>query len=85
MVVTNIQLGKQGVTENFISSLNNYFKTRQSVRISVLKSARGEGKEGKAEVKKYSEEILEKLGKNYTTKVIGFVINLKKWRREMRE
>ena len=84
MVVTNIQLGKQGVTENFISSLQNYFKTRQSIRISVLKSARGEGKEGKAEVKKYSEEILEKLGKNYTAKVIGFVINLKKWRREVR-
>lgn len=85
MATANVQLGKQGITENFISSLQNYFKTRQSVRISVLKSAREEGKEGKAQVKEYSEKILEKLGKNYTSKVIGFVITLKKWRREMRE
>lgn len=81
MPTTNIQLGKQGITENFIASLQNYFKSRQSVRISVLKSARGEGKEGKAQVKEYSEKILEKLGKNYTSKVIGFVITLKKWRK----
>ena len=85
MATANIQLGKQGITENFISSLNNYFKTRQSVRISVLKSAREEGGEGKKQVKRYSEKILEKLGKNYTAKVIGFVITLKKWRREVRE
>ncbi len=84
MVVTNIQLGKQGITENFILSLKNYFKTRQNVRISVLKSARGEGKEGKKQVKEYSEQILEKLGKNYTAKIIGFVITFKKWRKARR-
>jgi RNA-binding protein YhbY len=81
MATANIQLGKQGITENFISSLKNYFKTRQNVRISVLKSARDEGKEGKKQVKEYSEKILEKLGKNYTAKIIGFVIVLKKWRK----
>jgi len=81
MTLTNIQLGKQGITENFIISLKNYFKTRMNLRISVLKSARGEGKEGKKIVKEYSEKILKELGKQYTAKVIGFVIVLKKWRK----
>ncbi len=85
MATANIQLGKQGITENFISSLKNYFKTHGNVRISVLKSAREEGKEGKKQVKEYSEKMLEKLGGKYTAKVIGFVIVLKKWRREVRK
>lgn len=85
MATANIQLGKLGITENFIASLQNQFKSKDNVRISVLKSAREEGKEGKKQVKKYSEEILEKLGKKYTSKVIGFVITLKKWRKEVRK
>ena len=81
MTTANIQLGKNGISDNFITSLENQFKSKGSVRISVLKSARSEGKEGKNEVKKYSEEILDKLGKQYTAKIIGFVIVLKKWRK----
>ena len=73
-----IQLGKQGITDNFISSLKNMFNRHKNVKVSVLMSARPNGK---ADVKRYSEEILEKLGKNYTAKTIGFVINLKKWRK----
>ena len=61
MTTANIQLGKQGITDNFIISLQNYFKTRGSIRISVLKNARAEGKDGKTDVKKYSEEIVKKL------------------------
>ncbi len=81
MTIANIQLGKQGVTNNFIESLKNQFKSKSNVRISVLKNARGDGKEGKENVKKYSEKILEKLGKQYTAKIIGFVIIVKKWRK----
>jgi len=75
------QLGKNGVTEGFIASLKNDFKKHVSIRISVLKSAGHE----RGKVKKYSEEILKKLGKNYTSRIIGFTIVLKKWRREIRE
>jgi len=75
------QLGKNGVTDNFILTLQNHFKKSKTVRISVLKSARVEGIEGKKIVKKYSDEILEKLGKNYSARVIGFVIvTKKKWK-----
>ncbi len=77
----HLQLGKAGVTDNFIETLKTYFKKNQNVKISVLSSARSEGSEGKKEVKKYSEKILKELGDHYTSKIIGFTIALKKWRR----
>ena len=70
--IGNVQLGKNGITDNFILTLNNQFKTHENVRVHVLKSAREEGKKGKESIKKYSEELLEKLGKKYTSKILGF-------------
>lgn len=67
-----LQLGKQGVTDNFIKTLKTYFKNHKNVKISVLKNA------GRENIKKYSEELLGELGKNYTVKIIGFTINIKK-------
>lgn len=84
MIEGQLQLGKQGITENFIKTLKSHFKKYKNIRISVLQSARGEGKEGKKTVKEYSEKILEELGENYTSRVIGFKIILKKWRRAKR-
>ncbi len=81
MTIGLSQLGKNGITEGFIASLQNDFKKHTSMRISVLKSAVHE----RGKVKKYSEEILDKLGKNYTAKIIGFVIVVKKWRKNIRE
>lgn len=75
------QLGKNGITEGFIASLQNDFKKHVSIRVSVLKSAGHE----REKIKKYSEELLDKLGKNYTARIIGFVIVLKKWRKNVRE
>ena len=82
MAVKNLQIGKNGLTESFISNLKSDFEKVHNVKVSVLRSARGEGKKGKEIVKKISEELLQKLGKKYTARVIGFTINLKKWRRE---
>jgi RNA-binding protein YhbY len=76
-----IQIGKNGVTDNFIASLKNQFNDCNNVRISVLRSAR----ENKDDVKKFSDDILEKLGKNFTAKTLGFTIILKKWRKPQRE
>ena len=53
------------------------FKKYDNVKISVLKSCCRD----KKELKKISEEIVDKLGKHYTTKNIGYVIVLKKWRK----
>lgn len=78
--LSEIQLGKQGITDNFIETLKNNFKKHNYVKVSVLKSA-GHDKE---KVKKFSDEILEKIGKKYTAKIIGFTIVVKKWRKAVR-
>ncbi len=74
------QLGKAGVTENFIMTLKNHFKKSNNVKVSVLRSCC----RNKKELKEIAEEILEKLGKNYTTKTIGYTIAIKKWRKPVR-
>ncbi|MCK5149729.1 YhbY family RNA-binding protein [Candidatus Pacearchaeota archaeon] len=79
--VGHIQLGKQGVTDNFIQTLKDHFKKQSNVRISVLRSCCRD----KEELKKITLEILEKLGNHYTTKTIGYVIAVKKWRKAVRE
>ena len=72
-----VQIGKNGITDNFIESLKNSFKTHTSVRISVLKSAGHE----RNQVKGMGEELAGKLGENYTAKIIGFTIIIRKWRK----
>lgn len=78
--VGNIQLGKQGLTENFIMTLKNHFKKFDNVKVSVLRSCCRD----KKELKKISEEILEKLGNHYTSRIIGYTISVKRWRRAIR-
>jgi len=75
-----IQLGKQGVTENFIENLKIYFKKFKIVRISVLKSAGHD----KKKIKEYVDIILDRLGKNYVARVIGFKIVLIRFRKDVR-
>ncbi len=79
-----IQLGKQGITENFIETLKSNFKNHYNVRISVLKNVLSEDENKKEKIKEFSEIILEKLGMNYTSKIVGFTINVKKWRKPIR-
>jgi len=80
MTQSNIQLGKQGITENFIATLKNHFNRHNGVKVHVLRSA-GHNKE---DMKKYARDILEKLGGHYTAKTIGFCIFIKRWRRAVR-
>lgn len=77
MVEIEMQLGKNGLTANFIEDLKKRFKNYENVRISVLKSARAE----REKMNEYSEKILAELGNNYTARIIGFKIILKKWRK----
>ena len=77
MSISKLQLGKQGLTDNFIQTLKGHFERHNDVKISVLKSAGHE----KQTVKEYSEEILKKLGEHYTARIIGFTIIVKKWRK----
>ncbi|HRZ85162.1 MAG TPA: YhbY family RNA-binding protein [Candidatus Paceibacterota bacterium] len=76
-LISTLQIGKSGLTDTFIETLKSHFKNHQNVKISVLKSATRD----KKEIKKMAEKIIESLGKNYTYRIIGFTIIIKKWRK----
>ncbi len=80
MTQSNIQLGKKGVTDNFIGTLKINFKNHDNVKVNVLKNAEHK----KEKIIEYRDQILEKLGRNYTAKIVGFAIFIKKWRRAIR-
>ncbi len=76
---SEIQLGKKGITSEFLKDLKQRFEKYQnkSIKVHVLKSVR----ENKEDVKKYAEQIKDFLGEKFTYKIIGFSIFLKKWRK----
>jgi RNA-binding protein YhbY len=78
--IRQMQLGKNGLTEGFMCNLKHHFDSTKNVKISVLRSCCRD----REELKKINDEILEKLGKNYNSRIIGYTIVVKKWRREMR-
>lgn len=80
MAQSSIQLGKNRITDNFIETIKAHFKKHDNVKIDVLKSAEHK----KEKIKMYSKDMLERLGKNYTAKIIGFTIFIKKWRKSKR-
>ena len=80
MMQSHVQLGKNGVTDNFIATLKDHFREHDIVKVSVLKGAGHE----RSKMKEYSREIVGKLGRKYTGKTVGFTIFLKKWRKPMR-
>ena len=55
--IGQIQLGKQGLTDNFIKTLKDHFKKFKNVKISVLKSCCRD----KQELKELSNQILNGL------------------------
>jgi len=79
-LISSVQVGKNGVSDNLISTLKTHFKTRQNVKVVFLKNSTRD----KKKLKKTAEEILSELGKNYTYKILGYTIFIKKWRKSQR-
>jgi len=77
MVLVRMQIGKKGLTGEFIETLKKAFIKNDNVRVSVLKA----GTRDRAELKLMSEKILGELGKNYTCLIIGYTLVLRKWRK----
>jgi RNA-binding protein YhbY len=79
-LISTIQVGKKGMSDNLVETLKSHFKNHQNVRVVFLKSSIRD----KTKVKKTAEEIVDALGKNYTYRVLGFTIFIKKWRKQKR-
>ncbi len=84
MTIAEAQIGKNGITDNFIQTLKSNFEKHQTVKISVLPAARGDGTQGKEKTKEYAKLLEQNLGNNYIAKTIGFTIILKKFRKPVR-
>jgi len=70
-----MQIGKNGLTPDFIQSLKNTFKKRKKVKVKALKSAVG----SKKEIEKIAKEIKKELGEeNFNFGVIGHTIKIRK-------
>jgi len=80
MTQTSMQIGKNGLTEGIISWLKNAFKTHELVKVSVLKS----GGHEKEKVKEMADKMVSELGRNFTYRIVGFTINVRKWRKDKR-
>ncbi len=73
-----LHIGKNGFTPGVTGTLKSHFKTREDVKVILLKSA-GHTKEN---VREIAEKIVSELGNKYTYRIVGFTIFLKKWRKE---
>lgn len=75
------QIGKNGLTDNFIEVLKTAFKTRNRITIVVLKNAGHE----KENVKEIADKIVDSLGENYNYRIVGFTIFLKKFKKSKKQ
>jgi RNA-binding protein YhbY len=67
-------IGKKGLTQGVIESLNLALKTHTQIRISTLKSAT----RNKEKLIQIAEEIISKLNYKSNYRIIGFTILLRK-------
>ena len=78
--VQKLQIGKNGVTDAFAEQIQRVLPKGQMIKINILKSAC----RGKDEAKKMADELVGKLGKEYTYRLVGYVLAVKRYRRDMR-
>jgi len=77
MPLIQLQIGKNGLTNEFIEKLRKVFLRDNHVRISLLKSS---GRD-RVKTKEWAEKIVSSLGTNYKHNIIGFTIALRKLRK----
>ena len=78
--VQKLQIGKNGVTDAFAEQVRTVLPKGQLIKINILKSACRDKKQ--ADV--MALELVDKLGKEYTYKLIGYVLTVKRYRKDMR-
>jgi len=80
MVLLKLQIGKNGLSQEFLENLKARFVTAENARISILKT----GTRNREELKQWEEKILTFLGNNFKSKVIGYTIVLRKLRKAVK-
>ncbi len=75
--ILQLQIGKNGLTEGFIGQVKRIFEKERLIKISILKSACRDKKQAEEMCLKLSEA----LGKNFTYRLVGYVVTVHKWRK----
>lgn len=75
------QIGKKGLTDEFIKQIEITFKTCRKIKIDILRSACRD----KEEAKKMAEILVDRLGKNYDYKLIGYVLTIMQFNSNVRK
>lgn len=79
--ILQLQIGKNGLTDAFVEQVRKLSQDKERMKIVILKSACRD----KAEAKQMCEELIEKLGKNYAYRLIGYVCTLFRFRKNVRK
>jgi RNA-binding protein YhbY len=78
--IVTIQLGKSGYEEGNKENIKKALDKHKNIKVAVLKSYI----RNQQQLKELKEKMLADLGENYTARVVGYSIFLKKWKRKMR-
>ncbi len=78
--IKRLQMGKNGLTPEFIEQVKFIFKNETLIKVTILKSACRD----KKEAEKMGDELVEALGKKYDYKLVGYVLTIIKYRKEQR-
>jgi RNA-binding protein YhbY len=80
-LISSVHVGKNGVSETLVETIKAHFKKHRNVKVVFLKNFSRDRKV----IKRESEKLLDALGKNYTYRILGFTLFIKKWRKPVRE
>ncbi len=80
MEIRKLQIGKNGMTDGFIEQVKTAFKNCEQIRISILKSC---GRD-KVAARGMGNKLVDTLGKNFTFRLLGYVLVVQKWRKARR-
>ncbi len=75
------QIGKKGLTDEFVKQLEITFKTCRKVKVDILKSACRD----REKAKQIAKTLVDKLGKSFDYKLIGYVLTVMKFNSAVRE
>jgi len=78
--IKRLQMGKNGLTPEFINQVKSIFEGETLIKISILKSACRD----KTDAKKIGDDLIGELGKKYDYKLVGYVLTVVKYRKDQR-
>lgn len=76
--VKKLQLGKKGLTPEFMAQVKSFFETERMIKVDILKSAC----RNRDEAREIGKKIVEELGPKFGFKLLGYVLTIIQFRNE---